>query len=429
MAKRKMKRFYEGGISEDEDKAAGLEASKEDKVGFLERLRMGNIDDSTSEAYKRFGAGRGRAARVPVEDRVGTPVEEIRAQDKPAPAASSSPATISDAMMAKGRDEGMPKGSGDASVAEAYSGPRTKPIETSSAAQASMPSTSAPAARSSAGVRSSSSASSGPSGKAKAAASDAASMFRASERASRGAPSSASAASSAKPSASTPRKSAVDMIPTDGYRKVEGGERIDSSELGRNVNNALNAVVPGPARAVNAAKGAAKAGSRALREVDKAETPVTYLGKSGRRQVSGFDELSGTGGRPALGSSPLSLRGTSDTKALAAPTRQLGYDKAGAVAKRRSERSAARDAEMQAENTAATSRAASRQKTEELANELRKGQAKTKFTSKSKGQLKRTKKFDDSEAGIEFKRGGSVNPASKRADGIATRGKTRCKIC
>ncbi len=172
------------------------------------------------------------------------------------------------------------------------------------------------------------------------------------------------------------------MIPTDGYRKVEGGERIDSSELGRNVNNALNAVVPGPARAVNAAKSAAKAGSRALREVEKAETPVTYLGKSGRRQISGFDEVAGTGGSPRLGTSPLSLRGASDTKKLPPPTKRLGYKKPD-------------DAPSKRANPAS----------------------------------KRTKKFNDDEADIDFKRGGSVSSASKRADGIATRGKTRCKIC
>ena len=57
------------------DKAAGLEASnKEKSTGFFERLRMGNIDDPNSEAYKRLGAGRGRAERVPVEDKSFTDV-------------------------------------------------------------------------------------------------------------------------------------------------------------------------------------------------------------------------------------------------------------------------------------------------------------------------------------------------------------------
>jgi hypothetical protein len=56
----------------------------------------------------------------------------------------------------------------------------------------------------------------------------------------------------------------------------------------------------------------------------------------------------------------------------------------------------------------------------------------TKFASKpkstQKNTAKKTKKFDDEESNVEFKRGGSVSGASKRADGIATKGKTRCKM-
>jgi hypothetical protein len=62
----KFKRYDEGG--EVADKEAGLKASKGEDVGFFQRLRMGNIDDPNSEAYKRFGAGRGRSERIPVVD-------------------------------------------------------------------------------------------------------------------------------------------------------------------------------------------------------------------------------------------------------------------------------------------------------------------------------------------------------------------------
>jgi hypothetical protein len=94
------KRFAEGGMTDADqeaaDKAAGLEESnKEAPVGFFERLRMGNIDDSSSEAYKRFGAGRGatsRASRVPVEDAVpvkvdrSVPAKQAMGEDeRPAP--------------------------------------------------------------------------------------------------------------------------------------------------------------------------------------------------------------------------------------------------------------------------------------------------------------------------------------------------------
>jgi len=78
---------YEGG-GEIEDKETGLKASKGEDVGFFERLRMGNIDEEGSEAYNRFGAGRGKAERaknVPVEDRVATPVnrEKLKAEAAP----------------------------------------------------------------------------------------------------------------------------------------------------------------------------------------------------------------------------------------------------------------------------------------------------------------------------------------------------------
>lgn len=59
----KTKRYADEGLVA-EDKKRGLEASKDEKVGFFERLRMGNIDDPKSEAYKRFGAGRGAAERA-----------------------------------------------------------------------------------------------------------------------------------------------------------------------------------------------------------------------------------------------------------------------------------------------------------------------------------------------------------------------------
>ena len=70
---------YAGGTYEDDIsklKEEGLKASKDDKVGLLDRLRMGNIDDPKSEAYKRFGAGRGLAERTK-----SIPVGEIKTTD------------------------------------------------------------------------------------------------------------------------------------------------------------------------------------------------------------------------------------------------------------------------------------------------------------------------------------------------------------
>ncbi len=67
--KRKFRRYEEGGLT-DEAKKRGLAASAGENVGFFERLRMGNIDDPKSEAYKRFGAGRGQAVQAAERDAI-----------------------------------------------------------------------------------------------------------------------------------------------------------------------------------------------------------------------------------------------------------------------------------------------------------------------------------------------------------------------
>jgi len=86
--------------------------------------------------------------------------------------------------------------------------------------------------------------------------------------------------------------------------------------------------------------------------------------------------------------------------ALPAPPRRLPYDRPAASA---------------AESTTA-----------KLAGELRRGAQPTKFTSPNKSTAsKKTRKFNEDEGGVEFRRGGSVSSASKRADGCAIRGKTR----
>jgi len=54
--------------SDAADKAAGLKASKGEDVGFFKRLMMGNIDKPGSEAYEKFGAGRGRVANIPAAE-------------------------------------------------------------------------------------------------------------------------------------------------------------------------------------------------------------------------------------------------------------------------------------------------------------------------------------------------------------------------
>jgi hypothetical protein len=71
-------------------------------------------------------------------------------------------------------------------------------------------------------------------------------------------------------------------------------------------------------------------------------------------------------------------------------------------------------------------------KSNEMSKQMAEKQTPTKFASKKSTSAakkpvasKRTKKFNEDESGMDFKRGGSV---SSRADGCAQRGKTRCKV-
>ena len=65
------------------DKAAGLKESKGEDVGFFKRLMMGNIDKPGSEAYEKFGAGRGRsdAAREDANKSVRNERENARTRE------------------------------------------------------------------------------------------------------------------------------------------------------------------------------------------------------------------------------------------------------------------------------------------------------------------------------------------------------------
>ena len=93
-------------------------------------------------------------------------------------------------------------------------------------------------------------------------------------------------------------------------------------------------------------------------------------------------------------------------EALPAPTRQIGYDKAGAIAKQRAARAEGRNSEMLSENARRSG--------------VKPGSAGAEAIRKKLGG-------DDWTLGM--KRGGSVSSASRRADGIATKGKTRGKMC
>ena len=120
----KFKRYDEGG--EVADKEKGLKASAGEDVGFFQRLRMGNIDDPTSEAYKRFGAGRGRS-EAPAAEVVARPTAQPRQSER----------SLSDDMYS---DYGPKSGRGSAGTSETSSGPERGAPGTSETVRPSKPS-------------------------------------------------------------------------------------------------------------------------------------------------------------------------------------------------------------------------------------------------------------------------------------------------
>lgn len=126
--KKPMKKFkrYEGGGEvmgemdpmEAAAKKRGLEMSnKEAPVGFFERIRMGNIDQPGTEAYNRFGAGRGRDRGEAVS--VNQPMPAAPAM----PAASSRP--LSDDMYS---DYGPSEGRSSSETIKPTRSAATKPV-------------------------------------------------------------------------------------------------------------------------------------------------------------------------------------------------------------------------------------------------------------------------------------------------------------
>jgi hypothetical protein len=126
-----------------------------------------------------------------------------------------------------------------------------------------------------------------------------------------------------------------------------------------------------------------------------------------------------TGGAEAKAASPyLKELPYSGTKQLPnAPTKQLPYDKAGAVTRAREARAAARNEEMLREN-ARRSGLDPDNMNPEVAKRVREGLGGSDFSlpMKKGGKVK------------GYANGGSVGSASKRGDGIASRGKTKCKM-
>ena len=335
MATKKIKRFQEGGMS---DKDRGLEASKDEKVGFFERLRMGNIDDPNSEAYRRFGAGRGKAERTPVETMTATPVT------RPTAAAPEM-----DAMEAANAQEPIPVSAGPKVDQPRPGGKPRVNVQTD---KSSAPAKTAP-------TKSTSNRTS------------------------------AYPMTGAQPSTKTYDRS--------------GGPTAD--EL---------ANYKPPAK---------------LTKKQQIEQEIDSIKPTAEQTQKGLETASvmaGGVGLKALQSLAKKLATPKMAKysqeALPAPTKRLTYDKAGTVARKRAERAEARKSEMLKENAKRYGLDESSPGYEAAASAVRKELGGKDFALKRGGSVKKAMPVK------KMASGGSVSNPSKRADGIAIKGKTRCKM-
>ena len=336
MATKKIKRFQEGGVS---DKDRGLEASKDEKVGFFERLRMGNIDDEGSEAYRRFGAGRGKAERTPVETMAATPVT------RPAAVAPEM-----DAMEAANAREPIPVPAGPKAEQPKPGGrPRVN-------VQASQPS--------------------------------------------------APAKSSPKTQEQTYRRTSGDT----GERPKADTSNYSNEGRGREMTKEQQF-----ARADAEARSPEGVAKRKKQEAEQ-----------GLERVTPETALLPGGGLKALSAAAKKLAAPKMAKysqeALPAPTKRLTYDKAGAVARKRAERAEARKSEMLKENAKRYGLDENSPGYEAAAGAVRKGLGGKDFALKKGGSVKKAMPIK------KMASGGSVSNPSKRADGAAIKGKTRCKM-
>jgi hypothetical protein len=301
---KKFKRYDEGGsVEEAMAKQRGLDMSnKEAPVGFFERIRAGNIDQPGSEAYNRFGAGRGRDRGESVS--VNQPMPSAPSM----PAASSRP--LSDDMYS---DFGPSAGRSSSETIT----PTRRPMATKPVVPAKPTATPVPSLSNSGPMRGMRSDASSPqyAGPLRGMRSDAGTSP---PIATHGGP-------------RDEEKSASAKIPGQSV-KAPQGEKIDSSETGRNVGNALMATGVAGLGALGAYK------AKKMYDAAKAAKKASSTKKIGM-----------------------------DTKKLSGPRKDS--DVTDVDAKKR-------------------------------------GGAVKKYAS-----------------------GGMVSSASRRADGIATKGKTRCKIC
>jgi hypothetical protein len=337
MATKKIKRFQEGGMS---DKDRGLEASRDDKVGFFERLRMGNIDDEGSEAYRRFGAGRGKAERTPVETMAATPATRPTAAAPEMDAMEEANTRVERMLTPNQSVADQPK-------------PGGKPRVNVQAAKPSAPAKSSP------------------------------------------------------------------KMQEQTYRRTSGdtGERPKAD-----TSNYSN---EGRGREMTKEQQFARADAEA-RSPEGVAKRKKQEAEQGLERVTPETAMLPGGALKALSAAAKKLATPKMAKysqeALPAPTKRLTYDKAGTVARKRAERAETRKSEMLKENARRYGLDESSPGYEAAAGAVRKGLGGKDFALKKGGSVKKAMPIK------KMASGGSVSNPSKRADGAAIKGKTRCKM-
>ena len=306
---------------------------------------------------------------APVETIAATPVVRETAKLE-SPAAAR--------LMAAGMAAGERQPSGDASMAEMYSGPRTKPI---------VPDQPKPGGRKNVDVQVSKPSAPAKSAPAKTSAYPMTRAQPTTKTYSRTGGASAEDRASYKPSASR-----SDAIPGQSVKSPVGEKVEPMSDSERNLQNILMG-----AGGVGGAAGAFYKGKKMLDARKAAQAGAKKRANLKRDVEEGIDRnladefqnlASSAAKNTASGAKKQDYRSLTGSAREDAKANQA-YDKLKQLSSRNADKASSR----------------------------------------------KTKKFNDDEANVEFKRGGkayasggSVSSASKRGDGIATRGKTNCKM-
>jgi hypothetical protein len=132
--------------------------------------------------------------------------------------------------------------------------------------------------------------------------------------------------------------------------------------------------------------------------------------------AKGLANRGANAGAPALRTiSQAALKGPAATKALPAPTKRIGYDKAGTLAKQRAARAEGRNSEMLSENARRSG--------------VKPGSAGAEAMRKNLGGDEWTLGMKRGGSVKKMASGGSTGSFRSSANGIAQRGKTRGKMC